>query len=54
MPAMNTPPSNPPVPSQRAAEDAQILAWLRLKRELGALHAKLEYLRLMVSLGVRR
>ena len=51
---MNTPPPIPPAPPQRAAEDAQILAWLRLKRELGELHAKLEYLRLLMSLGVRR
>jgi hypothetical protein len=44
---------NPAAPSGLQAE-SQIRAWLRLRRELSELHAQLEYLRLMVSLGVRR
>lgn len=53
---MNTPPpASPSGPLQRtAAEEAQIRAWLRLRRELAELHARLEYLKLMLSLGVRQ
>ena len=54
---MNTPPPNPsspPEPLPRiAAHDSQIRAWLKLRRELLELHARLEYLKLMLSLGVR-
>jgi len=37
-----------------AADELQILNWLRLRRELAELHARLEYLKLMVSLGVSK
>jgi hypothetical protein len=33
--------------------DARVLAWIELKQELEQLHARLEYLRLMLKLGVR-
>lgn len=53
---MNQPtPQQPPSPSpQRAADDLQVRNWLRLRRELAELHARLEYLKLMVSLGVAK
>lgn len=35
-------------------DDEQIRAWLRLKNEMSELHARLEYLKLMLTLGVRR
>lgn len=44
----------PATPSQRAADELQIRNWLRLRRELAELHARLEYLKLMLSLGVSR
>ena len=51
---MNQPPPNrPPVPSTRTvASELQIRNWLRLRRELAELHARLEYLKLMLKLGV--
>ena len=53
--AMNTPAPNPSEPSHRhVADDAQIRAWLKLRVELAELNARLEYLRLIMSLGVRR
>ncbi len=55
---MNTPPPSPanrPEPSQRSpADEAQVRAWLKLKGEVAELHARLEYLKLMLSLGVGR
>jgi len=36
------------------ADDAQARSWLKLRHELVELNARLEYLRLIVSLGVRR
>jgi hypothetical protein len=51
--AMNTPPPRPPSPRPpRSADDSRISDWLRLRRELVELHARLEYLRLLVALGV--
>jgi hypothetical protein len=52
--AMNTPPPRPPSPPYRprSADDSRISDWLRLRRELVELHARLEYLRLLVALGV--
>lgn len=35
-----------------SADELQVRNWLRLRRELAELHARLEYLKLMVSLGV--
>ena len=53
--AMNTPPPNPSEqPQRREADDVQMRSWLRLRGELAELNARLEYLRLIVSLGVRR
>jgi acyl-CoA-binding protein len=55
---MNTPPpdpSNPPEPSPGShVDEAQIRAWLKLKGEVAELHARLEYLKLMLQLGVRQ
>jgi hypothetical protein len=42
-----------PLPSSMA-EDAQVLAWLKLRQEMAELHARLVYLKLMLALGVRR
>ncbi len=58
MTAMNTPapkPSNSPDPSAHTrAVEAQVRAWLKLKAEVAELHARLEYLKLMLNLGVGR
>lgn len=53
---MNTPSPRPEsTPSSRvSAEELQVRNWLRLRRELAELHARLEYLRLMMSLGVSK
>lgn len=54
---MNTPSPRPdsaqPVP-RISADELQIRNWLRLRRELAELHARLEYLKLMVSLGAAK
>ena len=52
--AMNTPtPSQQPNPAPiTLIDDEQVRRWLKLRRELTELHARLEYLKLMVSLGV--
>jgi len=52
---MDTPsphPSEPP--HRRVADEAQVRSLLKLREELAELNARLEYLRLIVSLGVRR
>ena len=52
---MNTPQPNPSEhPQRREVDDVQMRSWLRLRGELAELNARLEYLRLIVSLGVRR
>lgn len=53
---MNSPSPRPqPATSPPSAVDElQIRNWLRLRRELAELHARLEYLKLMVSLGVSK
>lgn len=53
---MNPPSPRPPPPhsARVTADELQIRNWLRLRRELAELHARLEYLKLMVSLGVSR
>jgi|SoimicMinimDraft_4_1059732.scaffolds.fasta_scaffold206810_1 hypothetical protein len=52
---MDTPSPHPSEPShRRVADDAQVRSWLKLREELAELNARLEYLRLIVSLGVRR
>lgn len=50
---------NKPTPSSSTpftptpVSDAQIRSWLQLRRELAELHARLEYVKLMVSVGVK-
>jgi len=49
------PPSPQPTPSSHsAAGELQILNWLRLRRELAELNARLEYLKLMASLRMSK
>jgi hypothetical protein len=52
--AMTTPAPRPlpPAASVTPVDDEQIRRFLKLRRELTELHARLEYLKLMVSLGV--
>lgn len=50
MPAL--PPDQPPPP--RPAGEAQEQRWQALLEELRTLNARLEYVRLMLKLGVRR
>ena len=45
-------PSEPP--RRRVPDDVQMRSWLKLRNELAELNARLEYLRLIMSLGVRR
>jgi hypothetical protein len=35
-------------------DTARVKAWIELRQELEQLHARLEYLRLMLKLGVRQ
>lgn len=52
---MNTPTPHPSEPSRRrVADEEQMRSWLKLRQELAELNARLEYVRLIVSLGVRR
>lgn len=49
---MNTPPPNRPVPfTATDPSAAQMLAWLRLRQEMLELHARLEYVKLMLKIG---
>ena len=50
---MNTPTPRPATPHP-AIDDSQMRRWLKLRRELAELHARLEYLKLMANLGVHR
>ena len=50
---MNTPTPRPANP-RSAIDDSQMRRWLKLRRELAELHARLEYLKLMANLGVPR
>jgi len=50
---MNTP-NTPREPQQSTELDAKIHAWLELKREMESLHAQVEYVRLMLKLGVHQ
>jgi hypothetical protein len=50
MEEQNPPKSNPPA---NDATDATAAAWQDLLGELTELHARLEYLRLLLKLGVR-
>ena len=50
---MSTPPPNRPIRVPFKASDptdAQMLAWLRLRQELIELHARLEYVKLMLKI----
>ena len=50
---MNTPPPNPPASLPgNPADETRLRAWLMLRDDLAEMHARLEYLRLMVSLRV--
>ncbi len=49
MDADNTPRNTP----QSTDPAARMQAWIDLRQELEQLHARLEYLRLMLKLGVR-
>ncbi len=44
----------PPVPPSRHADALRIRQWLALKREMAELHARLEYLKLMLTLESKR
>jgi len=49
---MNTPPPNRPVPfTAPDPTGTQMLAWLRLRQEMLELHARLEYVKLMLKIG---
>ena len=49
---MDTPPPNRPAPFTAADPSAaQMLAWLRLRQEMLELHARLEYVKLMLKIG---
>jgi len=52
---MDTPrPANPAPLQSDSGDDAQVLAWLKLRQEMAELHARLVYLKLLLTLGVRR
>lgn len=50
----SSPRPQPAASPQRSADDLQISNWLLLRRELAELHARLEYLKLMLILGVSK
>lgn len=53
--AMDTPrPLDPSPRHSTAADEARMVAWLKLRDETAELHAKLVYLKLLLTLGVRR
>jgi hypothetical protein len=43
-----------PQPPRRDFDDVQVRSWLKLRAELTELNTRLVYLRLLVTLGVRR
>lgn len=45
-------PKHPAAPEPSPELQARVAKWLELKREMEALHAQLEYARLMLKLGV--
>lgn len=49
---MDTPKHTPPPPPTDPAMQAKVAKWLELKREMEALHAQVEYARLLLKLGV--
>ena len=51
---MDKPSPHPSEPPRRhMPDDVQMRSWLKLRNELAELNARLEYLRLIMSLGVR-
>lgn len=50
---MNTP-DTPREPQSNAAIEAKVNQWLELKREMEVLHAQVEYVRLLIKLGVAK
>jgi hypothetical protein len=53
MQLMDTP-NTPSEPRQTNDLEAKALAWLALKREMQSLHAQIEYVRLLIKLGVHQ
>lgn len=47
-------PNTPRETRQNPDLDAKVQAWLALKQEMELLHARVEYVRLMLKLGVRQ
>jgi hypothetical protein len=47
-------PNTPREPRQSNELKAKALAWLALKREMQSLHAQIEYVRLLIKLGVHQ
>jgi hypothetical protein len=47
-------PNTPRETRQGADQEAKLHAWLELKREMESLHAQVEYVRLLLKLGVRQ
>lgn len=45
-------PKHPAAPEPSPELQARVAKWMELKREMEALHAQLEYARLMLKLGV--
>lgn len=52
MPPMDTPSQHPIDPQDGTAAAAVPAAWTELLEEMRVLHARLEYLRLMLRLGI--
>lgn len=48
---MNTTPPNRPLP-QATDLESKMRAWLELRREVELLHARMQYLKLIIKLGV--
>ena len=52
---MDTPAPRPSSqPLRGAVDEEKIRAWLKLRHEMAELHARLEYLKLMLTIGVQR
>jgi hypothetical protein len=51
-PSPNQPSSSPSAAQPSEADVAKVRAWLKLRQEMAELHAQLEYLKLMMTLGV--
>jgi hypothetical protein len=51
-PSSHQPSSSPSASQPSEADVAKVRAWLKLRQEMAELHAQLEYLKLMMNLGV--